>query len=180
MRKEFLIAVSLSALLLGCVDSSTGAAARADMEGDSHKVEAKVEHKQEATAHAEKAEAPAPAVEEAAPAAEAPVAEETAPATEAPATEEATPAAEAPATEEAAPAAEVNTATCAGCHGASFEKKAMGVSKVVAEMSKADIATALKGYKGGTYGGSMKALMAGQAASLDEATIDAIAAKVGK
>jgi cytochrome c-type protein NapB len=181
MRKEFLIAVSLSALLLGCVDSSTGAAARADMEGDSHKVEAKVEHKKEATAHAEKAEAPAPAKEEVAP--EAPAKEETpAPATPAPAEETAPATTEAPATEESAPAAtaEVNTATCAGCHGANFEKKAMGVSKVVAELTKDEIVTALKGYKSGTYGGSMKALMAGQAASLDEATIEAIATKVGK
>jgi cytochrome c-type protein NapB len=81
--------------------------------------------------------------------------------------------------------AETATATpdlggCKGCHGANFEKKAMGKSKVVAELSKADIATALKGYKAGTYGGAMKALMKGQVASFDDATMDAIAEAIGK
>jgi len=136
-------------------------------------------------------EAPAeetPKAEEAA-AVETPKAEE-APAVETPKAEEApvaeTPVAdapkeEAPATETAAaPAAEVNVAACAGCHGTSLEKKAMGVSKVVSEMSKADIVTAIKGYKDGSYGGSMKALMKGQVASLSDADIEAIANKFGK
>jgi len=56
----------------------------------------------------------------------------------------------------------------------------MGVSKVVSEMSKADIVTAIKGYKDGSYGGSMKALMKGQVASLSDADIEAIANKFGK
>ena len=111
------------------------------------------------------AEAPAPKTEEApakeeAPKADAPVAKEEAPA--------------------AAPAVELNVAACAGCHGANFEKKAMNVSKVVSEMSKADIVTAMKGYKDGTYGGAMKALMKGQAMSFDDAAIEALAAKFGK
>ena len=67
------------------------------------------------------------------------------------------------------------TATCIGCHGANFEKKAMGVSKVVKDMSKEDIVKALKGYKDGSYGGSMKALMKSQVASLSDADINAIA-----
>ena len=110
--------------------------------------------------------------------ASAPKAEEATPAKEeAPKAEEATPAKEeAP----VAPAVEVNTATCAGCHGTSFEKKAMNVSKVVNELSKADIVTALKGYKDGTYGGGMKALMKGQVAALSDADIEAIANKFGK
>ena len=128
----------------------------------------------------------APKAEEATPTKEeAPVAE--APKEEAPKAEEATPTkeeapvAEAP-KEEAptAPAAEVNVAACAGCHGASFEKKAMNVSKVVSDMSKADIVTALKGYKDGSYGGGMKALMKGQVAGLSDADIEAIATKFGK
>jgi len=74
----------------------------------------------------------------------------------------------------------VNLAACAGCHGKDFEKKAMGVSKVVKDMSKADIETALKGYKDGTYGGNMKTLMKGQVGSFDDAKIKAIAEQVGK
>jgi cytochrome c-type protein NapB len=68
-----------------------------------------------------------------------------------------------------------STAACAGCHGQHFEKKAMGVSKVVKDMSKADILVALKGYKAGTYGGSMKGIMKGQVANLSDADIKAIA-----
>ncbi len=71
-----------------------------------------------------------------------------------------------------------STATCAGCHGASFEKKAMGVSKVVKDMSKEDIVKAIKGYKDGSYGGSMKALMKSQVASLSDADIDSIASSI--
>jgi len=54
-----------------------------------------------------------------------------------------------------------NTASCVGCHGSKFEKVAMGKSKVVKDMSLEDIQVALKGYKDGTYGGSMKGLMKG-------------------
>jgi len=68
-----------------------------------------------------------------------------------------------------------NTAACAGCHGKSFEKKAMGKSKVVKDMSKEDIVKALKGYKDGSYGGAMKGLMKGQVASLSDADIASIA-----
>ena len=68
-----------------------------------------------------------------------------------------------------------STAACAGCHGANFEKKAMGKSKVVKDMSKADIIAALKGYKAGTYGGAMKGIMAGQVKSLSDADMAAIA-----
>jgi len=68
-----------------------------------------------------------------------------------------------------------NTAGCVGCHGASFEKKAMGKSKVVKEMSKEDIVKALKGYKDGSYGGAMKGMMKGQVASMSDADMAAIA-----
>ncbi len=69
---------------------------------------------------------------------------------------------------------------CAGCHGANGEKKALGKSKVIAEMAKADIVAALKGYKDGSYGGPMKGLMKGQVAALSDADITAIAEKIGK
>jgi len=47
---------------------------------------------------------------------------------------------------------------CVSCHGVDFEKKALGVSKVVQEMSEQEIKAALDGYKNGT-GGPMKDLM---------------------
>jgi cytochrome c-type protein NapB len=77
-------------------------------------------------------------------------------------------------------AAFADTAACAGCHGADFGKKAMNVSKVVKDMSKEEIVTALKGYKDGSYGGAMKALMKGQVAKLDDAAIEALAAEIKK
>ncbi|MCH9741252.1 MAG: cytochrome C [Epsilonproteobacteria bacterium] len=72
------------------------------------------------------------------------------------------------------------TAACKGCHGANFEKVAMGKSKVVKDMSKEDIVKALKGYKDGSYGGAMKTIMKGQVASLDDAAIEAMAAEIKK
>jgi cytochrome c553 len=151
IKKEFLIALSVSALLLGgCVDSSTGASARADMEGgEAHKTEKKVEAPKAEVKHAQKI---VQKVEEK--------------------------KAEAPAPKTEAKQSGVDTTACAGCHGADFEKKAMGVSKVVKDMAKDDIVKALKGYKDGSYGGNMKTLMKGQVASLDDAKIEAIANKI--
>ena len=74
----------------------------------------------------------------------------------------------------------VNAGACKGCHGQSFEKKALGKSKDVSAMTHADIATALKGYKAGTYGGPMKGLMKGQVAKYSDADLDAFALTVGK
>ena len=76
----------------------------------------------------------------------------------------------------------VNTAACAACHGANFEKKALGQSAVVSEMNKADIVTALKGYRdtAGFGHSPMKASMAGQAKALSDADIQEIADKYGK
>jgi cytochrome c-type protein NapB len=132
------------------------------MEAESgHKTEAKVEKKAEAPKAEEKK------VEEKK--------------TEAPKAEAKKEEAPAPKAEEKAPATDsVNVTACAGCHGANFEKKAMGVSKIVKDLTKADIVKALKGYKDGSYGGSMKAIMKGQAAPLDDAKIEAIANKIGK
>lgn len=69
---------------------------------------------------------------------------------------------------------------CVSCHGANGEKSALGKSKILSSMSKAEVADALKGYQNGTYGGPMKALMKGQVAALTDADIDAIATFVGK
>jgi len=71
-----------------------------------------------------------------------------------------------------------STAACAGCHGQHFEKVAMGKSKIVKDMSEADILISLKGYKDGTYGGAMKGLMKGQVANLSDADMAAMAKSI--
>ena len=71
-------------------------------------------------------------------------------------------------------------AKCAGCHGANGEKAALGKSKIIKDMPKAEFVAALKGYQDGTYGGAMKGLMAGQVKGLDDATIQAIADQIVK
>jgi len=71
-----------------------------------------------------------------------------------------------------------NTASCVGCHGANFEKAALGKSKVVKDMTKENIVAALKGYKDGSYGGAMKGVMKGQADKLSDADIEAIATEI--
>ena len=65
---------------------------------------------------------------------------------------------------------------CASCHGASGEKHALNKSRIINEMGKEEIAAALKGYKAGTYGGAMKALMKGQIAAYSDEDIDTVAA----
>ena len=74
----------------------------------------------------------------------------------------------------------VNLGACKGCHGANFEKKALGKSKIVKDMTKAEVAKALIGYKNGTYGGPMKGLMKGQVAKYSEADLKAAAELIGK
>jgi len=69
--------------------------------------------------------------------------------------------------------AAVNLGACKGCHGANFEKKALGKSKIVANMTKQEVSDALVGYKNGTYGGSMKGVMKGQVAKYSEADLGA-------
>jgi cytochrome c553 len=66
-------------------------------------------------------------------------------------------------------------ATCAGCHGAKGEKKALGQSQIIAGWDTQKTIDALNGYKAGTYGKAMKGVMAGQVAKLDEAKIKALA-----
>lgn len=71
-------------------------------------------------------------------------------------------------------------AKCAGCHGANGEKAALGKSKIIKDLTKAEFVSALKGYQDGTYGGPMKGLMVGQVKGLDDATIQAIADQIAK
>jgi len=69
---------------------------------------------------------------------------------------------------------------CAACHGAAGEKPALGKSKIIKDMGKAQVSAALKGYKDGSYGGAMKGMMKGQVATLNDAQIDAIASHIAK
>lgn len=64
---------------------------------------------------------------------------------------------------------------CVACHGANGEKAAMGKSKIIKDMTKADFVSALKGYQDGTYGGATKGLMAAQVKDMPEATMTEIA-----
>jgi len=68
----------------------------------------------------------------------------------------------------------VSVTGCTGCHGQHFEKSAMGKSKVVKDMSLKDIVNALKGYKAGTYGDTMKQMMVTQVKNLKESDIEAM------
>ena len=69
---------------------------------------------------------------------------------------------------------------CVICHGANGEKVALGKSKVIKDMNKADFVSALKGYKDGTYGGAQKILMTPLVKDMDEATMNEIAAMIIK
>jgi len=64
---------------------------------------------------------------------------------------------------------------CASCHGAMGEKKALNKSQVIKDFSHDQMITALKGYKDGSYGGAMKALMKSKVAKLSDEEINAIA-----
>ena len=54
---------------------------------------------------------------------------------------------------------DVNEVNCKGCHGGDYEISALGVSKIVKDMSQDEVRKALLGYKNGTYGGIMKGVM---------------------
>jgi len=70
---------------------------------------------------------------------------------------------------------------CVICHGKTGEKAALGgKSKVIKDMTKAEIVSSMKGYQDGTYGGAMKAMMVEHSKDLSAADIDAIAQKIGK
>ena len=64
---------------------------------------------------------------------------------------------------------------CVSCHGAHAEKKALNKSEVIAGWDAAKTEEALHGYKAGTRNvHGMGALMKGQVASYDDATIKAV------
>jgi len=61
---------------------------------------------------------------------------------------------------------------CAGCHGQNGEKKALGKSAVIQGWDKAKTIEVLKGYKDGTYGAAMKAIMISQVRALSDENIE--------
>jgi cytochrome c-type protein NapB len=69
----------------------------------------------------------------------------------------------------------VSIAACAGCHGQNFEKKAMGKSKIVKDMTLKEIIASLKGYKAGTYGDTMKQMMVAQVKNVKDSDLEAMA-----
>ena len=72
-------------------------------------------------------------------------------------------------------------AKCAGCHGADGKTKALGKSPVIAGQSKEALVSQLKEYKAGTRNvAGMGMLMKGQVASMDDATIKAVATYISK
>ena len=61
---------------------------------------------------------------------------------------------------------------CQGCHGVNYEKKALGMSKIIKDMTKEEMIKALSGYKAGTYGGKMKGIMVAQIKSFSSESIE--------
>ncbi|QOY55144.1 cytochrome C [Candidatus Sulfurimonas marisnigri] len=73
----------------------------------------------------------------------------------------------------------IDSATCIACHGADWSKSPDRKAKPVSEMTHAEIATALKGYKTGDCGRPMNR-MQGQALKYSDAELDAFAQTIGK
>jgi len=69
---------------------------------------------------------------------------------------------------------------CAGCHGQHAEKKALGKSQIIKGWDSSKVEHALNGYKDGSYGASMKAIMKGQASKLSDADIKAVSEYISK
>lgn len=76
----------------------------------------------------------------------------------------------------------VNAAACASCHGTHFEKSAMGKSKIVKNLTHAQIETALLGYKhkAGFGHSPMKGVMKAQVSRYSDADLKAFAGHIGK
>ena len=66
-------------------------------------------------------------------------------------------------------------AKCAGCHGARGEKQALGKSQVITGWEESKTMAALRGYKDGSYGATMKTIMKSQVSTLSDAEIADVA-----
>lgn len=69
---------------------------------------------------------------------------------------------------------------CASCHGVKADKQALGKSQVIEGWEASKIEEALNGYKSGAYGREMKAVMQGQAKSLNTEEIKSLAKYIEK
>lgn len=69
---------------------------------------------------------------------------------------------------------------CSGCHGENAQKSALGRSQIIRGWDDKKIENALQGYKNGTYGASMKAVMQAQAYELSEEEIEILAKYISK
>ena len=74
--------------------------------------------------------------------------------------------------------ADIYKSACITCHGANAEKIALGKSKVLATLSEEQIISDMMGYKAGTFGGQMKAIMLPIASKLSDNDIKAVATYV--
>ncbi|MEE8589166.1 MAG: c-type cytochrome [Sulfurimonadaceae bacterium] len=63
---------------------------------------------------------------------------------------------------------------CASCHGKNGEKAAFNNAQIIAGWDKEKSIAALKGYKDGTYGKSLKGIMKGQVSALSDEQIEAV------
>lgn len=61
---------------------------------------------------------------------------------------------------------------CASCHGKDGKKSALNNSAAIAGWESERLVSALKGYKDGSYGGKMKAIMQGQSKPLSDTEIE--------
>lgn len=69
---------------------------------------------------------------------------------------------------------------CSTCHGANGEKVALGKSKIIKDLTKAEFIAAMKGYQAGTYGGPQKVLMVNAVKGLSDADIETMANQIAK
>jgi cytochrome c553 len=63
---------------------------------------------------------------------------------------------------------------CASCHGAKGEKRASSSSMALIDMSREDFEDAIRGYRNGDYGGSLKYSMIPYAQNLTKSDVDNI------
>lgn len=71
---------------------------------------------------------------------------------------------------------------CKACHGVKADTNinTQNKERIPANLTKAEVEKALHGYKDGTYGGNLKALMKAQTAKLTDDDIKALAEYIGK
>ena len=79
-------------------------------------------------------------------------------------------------------AAPASYATCKACHGVKGEINVTTQSKsfVPANQTKENIVKALNGYKDGSYGGAMKAIMKPHVEKKSDAELEALASLISK